>query len=268
VYMTQDIGTAIKRFEEFPGLSRLIYTVGNEQDYHFKVLFLILKKLGFPWASELFHLSYGMVDLPTGKMKSREGTVVDADDIMEEMVQEARNTGEQLSKLDDFTPEDKATLFEQIGLAAVKYYLLKVEAKKRMLFDPAASIDLQGHTGPFIQYTYARIKSLLRKGGSMATWSHAHMGTGVMMAEERVVIKLLHQFPGVLNEAATRLDPSSIANHAYELVKAYNTFYQTVPVLKEEDAAKREFRLALSAAVAAATKKAMWCLGIEVPERM
>ena len=268
VYMTQDIGTAIKRFEEFPGLSRLIYTVGNEQDYHFKVLFLILKKLGFSWASELFHLSYGMVDLPTGKMKSREGTVVDADDIMEEMVQEARNTGEQLSKLDDFTPEDKAKLFEQIGLAAVKYYLLKVEAKKRMLFDPAASIDLQGHTGPFIQYTYARIKSLLRKGGSMATWSHAHMGTGVMMAEERAVIKLLHQFPGVLNEAATRLDPSSIANHAYEVVKAYNTFYQTVPVLKEEEAAKREFRLALSAAVAAATKKAMWCLGIEVPERM
>ena len=268
VYMTQDIGTAIKRFEEYPGLSRIIYTVGNEQDYHFKVLFLILKKLGYPWAEGLHHLSYGMVDLPSGKMKSREGTVVDADDLMEEMVQEARNTGEQLSKLDDFSAEEKSKLFEQIGMAALKYFLLKVDPKKRMLFDPAASIDLQGHTGPFIQYTYARVKSLLSKSDGMGTWSLEHMGTWILLPEERTVIKLLHQFPAVLNESATRLDPSSLANHTYEVVKAYNSFYQTVPVLKEEDANKRDFRLALSSAVASTTRKAMWCLGIEVPERM
>ena len=268
VYMTQDIGTAIKRFKEYPGLSKLIYTVGNEQDYHFKVLFIILKKLGFAWASELFHLSYGMVDLPSGKMKSREGTVVDADELIEEVVNEARAAGEQLSKLDEFSAEEKTALFEMIGLAAVKYYLLKVDPKKRMLFDPAASIDLQGHTGPFIQYTYARIKSLLRKADPMSTWPHEHMGTWSLLLEERAIIKLLHHFPAVLNEAAIKLEPSAVANQVYELVKAYNTFYQTVPVLKEEDAAKREFRLALSASVAAATKKAMWCLGIEVPERM
>jgi arginyl-tRNA synthetase len=275
VYMTQDIGTAIKRFEEYPGLSQLIYTVGNEQDYHFKVLFIILKKLGFPWASELHHLSYGMVDLPSGKMKSREGTVVDADELIEEVVNEARTMGEQLSKLDDFSAGEKAQLFEQIGLAAVKYYLLKVDPKKRMLFDPAASIDLQGHTGPFIQYTYARIKSLLRKAGDMGTGAprvepgaSAHMGTWPLLPQERSVIKLLHQLPAVLQESAVKLEPSALANHTYELVKAYNTFYQTVPVLKEEDAAKRMFRLAFSAAVADAIRKAMWCLGIEVPERM
>ncbi len=272
VYMTQDIGTAIKRFEEYPGLNKLIYTVGNEQDYHFKVLFIILKKLGFAWADELFHLSYGMVDLPSGKMKSREGTVVDADDLIDEVVSEARRMGEELSKLDDFTEADKAALYEMIGLAALKYFLLKVDPKKRMLFDPAASIDLQGHTGPFIQYTYARIMSLLRKAGASdgrsVGASGGTRGPGTLLPEERTVIKLLHQFPAVLHEAATKLDPSSLANHTYEVVKAYNSFYQSVPVMKEEDAAKRTFRLALSAAVAAATKKALWCLGIEVPERM
>jgi arginyl-tRNA synthetase len=272
VYMTQDIGTAIKRFEEYPGLSKLIYTVGNEQDYHFKVLFIILKKLGFAWADELFHLSYGMVDLPSGKMKSREGTVVDADDLIDEVVTEARRMGEELSKLDDFSEAEKAALYEMIGLAALKYFLLKVDPKKRMLFDPAASIDLQGHTGPFIQYTYARIKSLLRKAhGSddqRIRGSDNEIAIGALLPEERAVIKLLHQFPAVLNDAATKLDPSALANHTYELVKAYNSFYQSVPVMKEEDAAKRAFRLYLSAAVAKATKKAMWCLGIEVPERM
>ncbi len=276
VYMTQDIGTAIKRFEEYPGLSKLIYTVGNEQDYHFKVLFIILKKLGFAWADELFHLSYGMVDLPSGKMKSREGTVVDADDLIDEVVTEARKTGEQLSKLDGMGEAEKAALFETIGLAALKYFLLKVDPKKRMLFDPAASIDLQGHTGPFIQYTYARIKSLLRKAGESAVVSAELSGSAGqlttdnsnLLPEERMVIKLLHQFPAVLNEAATKLDPSSLANHAYEVVKAYNGFYQAIPVMKEEDEGKRAFRLALSAAVADTTKKAMWCLGIEVPERM
>lgn len=276
VYMTQDIGTAIKRFEEYPGLSKLIYTVGNEQDYHFKVLFLILKKLGYPWADGLYHLSYGMVDLPTGKMKSREGTVVDADDLIDEVVNEARAAGEQMSKLDEFSEAERAQLFETIGLAALKYFLLKVDPKKRMLFDPAASIDLQGHTGPFIQYTYARIRSLLRKAKELSVVSSQLSGSSgqltadnsTLLPEERTVIKLLHQLPAALNEAATRLDPSALANHTYELVKAYNGFYQTVPVLKEEDTAKREFRLSLSAAVASATKKAMWCLGIEVPERM
>ena len=269
VYMTQDIGTAIKRFEEYPGLSQLIYTVGNEQDYHFKVLFIILKKLGFPWASELHHLSYGMVDLPSGKMKSREGTVVDADDLIEEVVSEARAMGEQLSKLDDFSAEEKAQLFEQIGLAAVKYYLLKVDPRKRMLFDPAASIDLQGHTGPFIQYTYARIRSLLRKGSDDQKVINTENEVALeILPEERTVIKLLHQLPLVLQESATRLDPAALANHTYELVKAYNSFYQIVTVLKEEVAFKRNFRLSLSAAVAGNTKKAMWCLGIEVPERM
>jgi arginyl-tRNA synthetase len=267
VYMTQDIGTAIKRFEEYPGLSKLIYTVGNEQDYHFKVLFIILKKLGFAWADELFHLSYGMVDLPSGKMKSREGTVVDADDLIEEVVSEARKTGEQLSKLDDFSDAEKTALFEMIGLAALKYFLLKVDPKKRMLFDPAASIDLQGHTGPFIQYTYARIRSLLRKAG--AAHDATVLGSNAsLLPEERAVVKLLHQFPAVLNEAAAKLDPSSLANHTYELVKAYNSFYQAIPVMKEDDVTKRAFRLSLSAAVATATKKAMWCQGIEVPERM
>ncbi|MBL7981519.1 MAG: arginine--tRNA ligase [Flavobacteriales bacterium] len=268
VYMTQDIGTAIKRFEEYPGLSKLIYTVGNEQDYHFKVLFIILKKLGFAWADELFHLSYGMVDLPSGKMKSREGTVVDADDLIDEVVSEARRMGEELSKLDDFSEAEKAALYEMIGLAALKYFLLKVDPKKRMLFDPAASIDLQGHTGPFIQYTYARIKSLLRKADGMGTWAHDHMTTSGLLPEERTVIKLLHHFPAVLDESATKLDPSALANHTYELVKAYNSFYQAIPVMKEEDATKRNFRLALSAAVAKAVQKGMWCLGIEVPERM
>src|SRR5690606_27910329 len=211
----QDIGTAIKRFEEFPGLKRMIYTVGNEQDYHFKVLFLILKKLGYAWAGELYHLSYGMVDLPTGKMKSREGTVVDADELMEEMVLEARQAGEELGKPDDLSGLAKAALYEQVGMAALKYFLLKVDPRKRMLFDPKASIDLQGHTGPFIQYTHARIKSLLRKAelevpGAEAgriPWEWA-TGTDQLGPEERDIIKLLHQLPAVLNEAAVRLDPS------------------------------------------------------------
>ena len=276
VYMTQDVGTAIRRFAEFPGLQRLIYTVGNEQDYHFKVLFLILKKLGYTWADGLYHLSYGMVDLPSGKMKSREGTVVDADDLIAEVIADAGKATEELGKLDEFTEEEKTELFRMIGLAALKYFLLKVDPKKRMLFDPAASIDLQGHTGPFIQYTYARIKSLLRKaqlsvvGSQLSGAIPGQLTTDNyhLLPEERNVIKLLHQLPFVLNEAAVKLDPSSLANHTYELVKTYNGFYQSVPVLKEEDPAKRDFRLALSAAVGNAVKKAMWCLGIEVPERM
>ncbi|MBL0035962.1 MAG: arginine--tRNA ligase [Flavobacteriales bacterium] len=281
VYMTQDIGTAIKRFEEYPGLSQLIYTVGNEQDYHFKVLFIILKKLGFPWASELHHLSYGMVDLPSGKMKSREGTVVDADDLIEEVVNEARAMGEQLSKLDDFSEKEKKDLYEMIGLAALKYYLLKVDPKKRMLFDPAASIDLQGHTGPFIQYTYARIRSLNRRvmagvwTGSLKfpeaeiqfAWQPSTTSDQLQPLEKEL-LKRLHHTPSALLESADKLDPSILANHAYEIAKAYNSFYQAVPVLKEEDGRKKLFRHNLSIDVAKVLKKAMWCLGIEVPERM
>lgn len=269
VYMTQDVGTAIKRFEEFPGLSRLIYTVGNEQDHHFKVLFAILRKLGFKWAEGLYHLSYGMVDLPSGKMKSREGTVVDADDLMEEVVNEARRTSEALGKLEDLTQEERSRVFEMIGMAALKYFLLKVDPKKRMLFDPAASIDINGHTGPFIQYTHARIRSLLRRTSQIGKENASlDVGTIGLLPEEREVIKLLHQFPAVLDASARSLDPSVLANHCYELVKAYNTFYQNVPVLKEEDVNKQALRIDLSLAVANATKKAMWCLGIEVPDRM
>ncbi len=269
LYITQDIGTAIKRFEEFPGLERMIYTVGNEQDYHFKVLFIILKKLGIERAEGLFHLSYGMVDLPSGKMKSREGTVVDADDLMDDMVAEARASGEQLGKLDEYGEQEKEALYAMIGMAALKYFLLKVDPKKRMLFDPKASIDLQGHTGPFIQYTYARIRSLLRKAKELnMDAGQLTACTAPLLAEEKAILKLLHQLPSVLNEAAVKLEPSAMANHVYELVKVYNTFYQNVPVLKEDDVFKRGFRLTLSDTVAREVKKAMWCLGIEVPERM
>jgi arginyl-tRNA synthetase len=283
LYMTQDIGTATKRFEEFPGLSRLIYTVGNEQDYHFKVLFLILKKLGYAWADGLYHLSYGMVDLPSGKMKSREGTVVDADEIIEETVNEARKAGEELSKLDDFSEEERSKLFEMIGLAALKYFLLKVDPKKRMLFDPAASIDLHGHTGPFIQYTYARIQSVYSKVMLVAltgSWkghdvhsipkveSMVHAPVGGLLPEERAVLKLIHQFPSILNEAANKLEPSALANHAYELAKTYNTFYNALDIRDEPDWTKATFRLSLSRNTARAIRRAMWCLGIEVPERM
>ncbi|MBS1944131.1 MAG: arginine--tRNA ligase [Bacteroidetes bacterium] len=232
--------------------------------------------MGLAWADGLFHLSYGMVDLPSGKMKSREGTVVDADDLMDEVVAEARATGEQLSKLDALGTAERDALFEMIGLAALKYFLLKVDPAKRMLFDPKASIDLQGHTGPFIQYTYARIRSLLRKAEELSVDGRRLAGPQVqpatanyqLLPEEKAVLKLLHQFPAVLNESATKLEPSALANHAYEVVKAYNAFYQSVPVLKEEDPAKQAFRLRLSSTVAAATSRALWCLGIEAPERM
>jgi len=284
VYMTQDIGTAIKRFEEYPGLSKLIYTVGNEQDYHFKVLFIILKKLGFAWADELFHLSYGMVDLPSGKMKSREGTVVDADDLVEEVVQEARKKGEELSeKLAELSPEEKAALFEMIGLGALKYFLLKVDPKKRMLFDPAASIDLQGHTGPFIQYTYARINSLRKRIGlGLELTPHQWGGAKTfgelenldipypssILPEERALLKLLHQAPAILEESAQRLDPSHLANHLYDIAKTFNAFYQKVPVSREEDKEKAFVRYRLCFRTGDVLEKGMWCLGIAVPERM
>lgn len=265
VYMTQDIGTAILRYKDQPDLSQLIYTVGNEQDYHFKVLFLILQKLGFSWAKECYHLSYGMVDLPTGKMKSREGTVVDADDLMQEMVDSAREISEELGKLDDATEAEKNKLYSELGLGALKYFLLKVEPKKRMLFNPAESIDFAGHTGPFIQYTHARICSVLRKAGSVP----AGIASGLSVnPSEKELMKRLAQYPAVIQDAAHSYSPALIANYVYELTKEFNHFYQTVPILKEENKDLMDFRVALSALTARVIASGMQLLGIEVPERM
>lgn len=266
VYMTQDIGTAILRFRDFPAISRQVYTVGNEQEYHFKVLFLILSKLGYTWAKECYHLSYGMVDLPSGKMKSREGTVVDADDLMAEMVEEADKQARELGKIEGFTDQQVAELSEVVGLGALKYFLLKVDPRKRMLFDPGESIQLQGHTGPFIQYTHARIRAILRKAGEMGL-----AGTGAieqLEPSEREVIRLLNGYPGKVADAAKEYSPAVIANYAYDLAKEYNQFYQNIPIFNEGDPQKLRFRIAFSEAVANTLKKAMGLLGIQVPDRM
>jgi arginyl-tRNA synthetase len=264
VYMTQDIGTAIQRVKDHPDVKGMVYTVGNEQDYHFKVLFLILKKLGFDWAANLFHLSYGMVDLPSGKMKSREGTVVDADDLMDEMTQSAAAITEELGKLDDFDEAQKQELFRSIGLAALKYFILKVDPKKRILFDPKESIDFQGNTGPFIQYTYARIQSILRKAGKTpkATFPNE------LHPREKEIMKTLRYFPKTVQDAAEQYSPALVANYVYELVKLYNSYYQAVPILSVEDVAVRNFRIQLSESVGAVIKNAFGLLGISVPERM
>ena len=265
VYMTQDIGTAIQRVKDFPAVGGMVYTVGNEQDYHFKVLFLILKKLGFEWAENLYHLSYGMVELPSGKMKSREGTVVDADDLMEEMIQTAGAIATELGKLDGYTAEEKATLFKTIGLGALKYYILKVDPKKQILFNPEESVDFAGNTGPFIQYTYARIQSILRK----ATFDVAAEVTDIALHEkEKELLKQLAFYPEVIQNAAHSHSPALIANYTYDLVKEYNSFYQAVPILGEEDASKKIFRVQLSKKVSETIKSAFKLLGIEVPERM
>jgi arginyl-tRNA synthetase len=270
VYMTQDIGTAILRFRDFPNITGQIYTVGNEQEYHFKVLFLILGKLGFEWAKRCYHLSYGMVDLPTGKMKSREGTVVDADDLIQEMVNEAEKQTRELGKVDELTADEAQELFKMIGLGALKFFLLKVDPKKRMLFDPNESIQLQGFTGPFIQYTHARIRAILRKGESLgvkiAEVDFASVTT--LETAEIEVIKVLNQFENKVREAAKDYSPAVIANFAYDLAKTYNQFYQNIPIFNESDANKLKARVALSKAVADAIKKAMSLLGINVPERM
>ncbi len=265
VYMTQDIGTAILRYKDQPDLSQLIYTVGNEQEYHFKVLFLILQKLGFEWAKECYHLSYGMVDLPSGKMKSREGTVVDADDLMDEMRQSAQDISEELGKLDDATEAEKKELYSMLGLGALKYFLLKVDPKKRMLFNPEESIDFAGHTGPFIQYTHARICSILRKAGTVApsVVSGLHINPS-----EKTLVKRLAQYPDSIQEAARTYSPAVIANYVYELTKDFNHFYQTVPILKEENNDLLQFRVAVSSLTERVIKSGMKLLGIEVPERM
>jgi arginyl-tRNA synthetase len=265
VYMTQDIGTAIMRFEENPGLASQIYTVGNEQDYHFKVLFLTLGILGYDWAKDCYHLSYGMVDLPTGKMKSREGTVVDADDLMEEMVHTAGVKTEELGKLEGMSESERTELFEMIGMGALKYFLLKVDPKKRMLFDPEESIDLQGNTAPFIQYSHARIKSIMSRFegelGALKTDVNLH-------DSERNLILALSFFPQVIDEAASKYDPSSVANYTYDLVKTFNQFYQQVPILKESEDGLIQMRIHLIKATAGVVERGMKLLGIQVPDRM
>lgn len=265
VYMTQDIGTAIQRVKDFPDVGGMVYTVGNEQDYHFKVLFLILKKLGFDWASSLYHLSYGMVDLPSGKMKSREGTVVDADDLMQEMTDTAQKIAEDLGKLDGYSQEEKSKLYKTIGLGALKYYILKVDPKKRILFDPAESVDFAGNTGSFIQYTYARIQSIIRK----ADFDFTEPSSVVELHEkEKELVKQLELFPEVIQNAAQNHSPALIANYTYDLVREYNSFYQAVSILGEVDLQKKIFRVQLSKKVADTIALAFQLLGINVPERM
>ncbi len=266
VYMTQDLGTAVQRVKDHPSIDGMVYTVGNEQDYHFKVLFLLLKRLGYHWADHLFHLSYGMVDLPTGKMKSREGKVVDADDLMQEMAETAEKISSELGKLDGFTKEEKSELYHKIGLGALKYFILKVDPKKRILFDPEASVDFQGNTGPFIQYTHARIQSILRKVESSdfkLTFESVQLHE-----KERELMLLLMNYPSVIRSAAEAYSPALVANYIYDLVKAFNSFYQQVTILAEEDLDKRNLRLQLCSKIAEVIAHGSALLGIEVPDRM
>ncbi|MCG2459863.1 arginine--tRNA ligase [Flavobacteriaceae bacterium F89] len=277
VYMTQDIGTAIQRAKDFPDIGGMVYTVGNEQDYHFKVLFLILKKLGYSWAEHLYHLSYGMVDLPSGKMKSREGTVVDADDLMKDMTATAEAISKELGKLEDYSEAEKQELYHIIGLGALKYYILKVDPKKRILFDPQESVDFQGNTGPFIQYTYARIQSILRKAEfndvatvTLGTRQNGKVGQTIegLHAKEKELIKQIQLFPETVQLAAENFSPALIANYTYDLVKEFNSFYQNVSILGEADTSKRWLRVRLSQKVGEIIRSAFKMLGIGVPERM
>jgi arginyl-tRNA synthetase len=265
VYITQDLGTAQLKYDDFK-MDKSIYVVGNEQDYHFKVLFLILQKLGKSWANGLFHLSYGMVDLPSGKMKSREGTVVDADELMDDMIQTAQERTEELGKVEGFTDEEKKDLYNMIGLGALKFFLLKVEPKKRLLFDPNESIDFQGHTGPFIQYTHARICSVLAKADYKNKISDNY--SNILTALEKDLIVNLAKYPDVISSAAREYSPAHIANYVFELAKLFNKFYHEESILKAEDPQVRNFRLDLAAATASIINKSMKLLGIRVPSRM
>ena len=268
VYMTQDIGTAAQRFADYP-INKMIYVVGNEQNYHFQVLSILLDRLGFEWGKGLVHFSYGMVELPEGKMKSREGTVVDADDLMEDMIATARETSDEMGKLKDLTPEEAAEISRIVGLGALKYFILKVDARKNMTFNPKESIDFNGNTGPFIQYTYARIQSVLRKAAEQGLVLTAELSTELTLGEkEESLIQKLADFAGVVTQASEDYSPSGIANYAYELVKEYNQFYHDFSILHESDSQVKTFRLVLSATVADVIKRAMGLLGIEVPERM
>ena len=263
VYMTQDIGTAIKRHEDF-NFSHMTYTVGNEQDYHFKVLFLILEKLGYSWAKSCYHLSYGMVDLPSGKMKSREGTAVDADDLMEDMFQNAKSIAEELGKIDKSQNNETNELYETVGMGALKYFMLKVDPKKRMLFDPQESIDFNGNTGPFIQYTYARIQSILRKNNGDIKIDE---DSNITDKERALIISLL-EFPKTIQEAANSFSPALIANYAFEVVKDFNSYYQSTSILGADSPSIISFRVALSQQTAKVIKSSMSLLGINVPQRM
>ena len=267
VYMTQDIGTAIQRVKDHSDINGMVYTVGNEQDYHFKVLFLILKKLDFSWAAQLYHLSYGMVDLPSGKMKSREGTVVDADELMLEMTDTAKNISQELGKLDGYSEEEKSDLYRIIGLGALKYFILKVDPKKRILFDPKASVDFQGNTGPFIQYTYARIQSILRKAKFDFSLEVKSISTS-LHSKEKELIKQLELYPDIIQQAAKNYSPALIANYTYDLVKEFNSFYQNVSILGETNESKKIIRVQLANKVAYVIKSAFSLLGIQVPNRM
>ena len=264
VYMTQDIGTAIQRYLDFD-FNKMVYTVGNEQDYHFNVLFKILNRLGYSWAKDCHHLSYGMVDLPSGKMKSREGTVVDADDLMQEMVSTAKTISEDLGKLEGFTEDELASIYELIGMGALKYFILKVDPKKRMLFDPTESIDFNGHTGPFIQYTHARICSLKRRAEDLKM---ATSPESALHPKEKELLKVLLRYPEVIQEAAADYSPAVIANYTYDLVKEYNQFYQQVPIFGVDSEQDKAFRIGLSGLVGNTIASAMKLLGITVPERM
>jgi len=263
VYMTQDLGTAVERFKQ-NNIQKLIYTVGNEQDYHFQVLFKILKKIGYEWADQLFHLSYGMVELPEGKMKSREGTVVDADDLMQEMYETAKSKAQELGKLETLSEEDKEASYETVGLGALKYFMLKVDPKKKMLFNPAESIDFNGNTGPFIQYTYARIQSLLSKAGALQT----ETADIELNQSEKELIMQLANFKTVVAKSAETLSPALVANYVYDLVKAYNSFYQNNPILNQEDENVKQFRLNISDITAKTIKKSLELLGIGTVNRM
>ncbi|SIR62425.1 arginine--tRNA ligase [Chryseobacterium sp. RU33C] len=263
VYMTQDLGTAVERFKQ-NNIQKLIYTVGNEQDYHFQVLFKILKKLGYEWAEQLFHLSYGMVELPEGKMKSREGTVVDADDLMQEMYETAKSKAQELGKMETLSEEDKEASYETVGLGALKYFMLKVDPKKKMLFNPAESIDFNGNTGPFIQYTYARIQSLLSKAGTLQTET---ADTELNQSEKELIMQLAN-FKTVVAKSAETLSPALVANYVYDLVKAYNSFYQNNPILNQEDENVKQFRLNISDIVGKTIKKSLELLGIGTVNRM
>jgi len=265
VYMTQDIGTAVLRYEDQRDLSQLIYTVGNEQEYHFKVLFLILQKLGYSWAKACYHLSYGMVDLPSGKMKSREGTVVDADDLIADMSNTAKEITEELGKLDGSTEEEKEELYRQLGNGALKYFLLKVDPLKRMMFDPKESIDFNGNTGPFIQYAHARICSLLRRGGIIENQNFDELEPSI---EELALIHRIYDFPAILKEAGDNYSPALLANYLFDLVKTFNHFYQTQPIFKEQDELIKQFRLQLAQTTGGIINRSMRLLGAECPERM
>ena len=268
VYMTQDIGTAEQRFADYP-IDKMIYVVGNEQNYHFQVLSILLDRLGFEWGKSLVHFSYGMVELPEGKMKSREGTVVDADDLMAEMIATARETSGELGKLDGLTPEEAEDIARIVGLGALKYFILKVDARKNMTFNPKESIDFNGNTGPFIQYTYARIRSVLRKAAEAGISLPERLPEGISLStKEEGLVQMLADFAGVVRQAGTDYSPSVIANYCYDLVKEYNQFYHDFSILREENEAVRLFRLVLSAEVAKIVKLGMGLLGIEVPERM